>query len=169
MLPINITFIIHKCNSEEDHKRKLIWWEKLLRLHRQHEDWNTEVNHQPHIIMLKHCFFAEIYCKLIVLFLLSKWVTFCKHTLGVEILQYFARGLISLPHYLGDSPPWEQLVGEVKGLVLLLECREGVRPRVLLGEPWHRSRKTGISNVLQCTGRSTATGSNSASVCSKQA
>ena len=38
--------------------------------------------------------------------------------------------------YLGDRPPWEQLVGEVRGLVLLLVCREGVRPMVLLGEPW---------------------------------
>ena len=37
--------------------------------------------------------------------------------------------------YLGDRPPWEQLVGEVRGLVLLLVCREGVRPMVLLGEP----------------------------------
>lgn len=43
-------------------------------------------------------------------------------------------------HYLGDRPPWEQLVGEVRGLVLLLVCREGVRPIVLLGEPWGESR-----------------------------
>ena len=105
--------------------------------------------------MFKPCFFGAIHCKLLVLFFISKWVIFCKSTLSVEILSYFASGLISLPHYLGDSPPWEQLVGEVKGLVLLLECREGVRPRVLLGEPWHRSGKTGISNVLQRTGRST--------------
>lgn len=36
--------------------------------------------------------------------------------------------------YLGDRPPWEQFVGEVRGLVLLVGCRGGVRPIVLLGE-----------------------------------
>lgn len=36
--------------------------------------------------------------------------------------------------YLGDRPPWEQFVGEVSGLVLLVGCRGGVRPIVLLGE-----------------------------------
>lgn len=77
--------------------------------------------------------------------------------LSVEILYFFFffLSLINMPHYLGDSPPWEQLVGEVKGLVLLLECREGVLPRVLLGEPWHRNRKRRISNMLQHRDRST--------------
>lgn len=43
--------------------------------------------------------------------------------------------------YLGDSPPWEQLVGEVRGLVLLGVWRCGVRPMVLLGEPWKAHRQ----------------------------
>lgn len=43
--------------------------------------------------------------------------------------------------YLGDRPPWEQLVGEVRGLVRLLGCLEGVRPMVLLGEPWVKARE----------------------------
>lgn len=43
--------------------------------------------------------------------------------------------------YLGDSPPWEQFVGEVRGLVLLGVWRCGVRPMVLLGDPW-KTRKT---------------------------
>lgn len=38
--------------------------------------------------------------------------------------------------YLGESPPWEQFVGEVRGLVLLGVWRAGIRPIVLLGEPW---------------------------------
>lgn len=38
--------------------------------------------------------------------------------------------------YLGDSPPCEQLVGDVKGLARLGVWRGGVRPMVLLGEPW---------------------------------
>lgn len=38
--------------------------------------------------------------------------------------------------YLGDRPPWEQLVGEVIGLVLLGVWRCAGRPMVLLGEPW---------------------------------
>lgn len=38
--------------------------------------------------------------------------------------------------YLGESPPWEQFVGEVRGLVLLGVWRAGIRPMVLLGEPW---------------------------------
>lgn len=39
---------------------------------------------------------------------------------------------------LGESPPWEQFVGEVRGLVLLGVWRCGVRPMVLLGEPWEK-------------------------------
>ncbi len=36
--------------------------------------------------------------------------------------------------YLGESPPWEQLVGEVSGLLRLLGCRGGVRLAELLGD-----------------------------------
>lgn len=36
--------------------------------------------------------------------------------------------------YLGERPPWEQLVGEVSGLLWLLGCRGGVRPAELLGD-----------------------------------
>lgn len=36
--------------------------------------------------------------------------------------------------YLGDSPPWEQLVGEVSGLLRLPCCRGNARPAELLGE-----------------------------------
>lgn len=43
--------------------------------------------------------------------------------------------------HLGESPPWEQFVGEVRGLVLLGVWRCGVRLMVLLGEPWKRRRK----------------------------
>ena len=40
----------------------------------------------------------------------------------------------SSDQYLGDSPPWEQLVGEVSGLLRLPGCRGGVRPEELLGD-----------------------------------
>ena len=48
--------------------------------------------------------------------------------------------------YLGDSPPWEQFVGEVRGLVLLGVWRVGVRPVVLLGDPWNTMMKSKCGN-----------------------
>ena len=42
-------------------------------------------------------------------------------------------GSVSVP-YLGERPPWEQLVGEVSGLLRLLGGRGGVRPAELLGD-----------------------------------
>lgn len=43
-----------------------------------------------------------------------------KYTLCRKLFILYVNLLFKLQHYLGDSPPWEQLVGEVKGLVLLL-------------------------------------------------
>lgn len=42
--------------------------------------------------------------------------------------------------YLGESPPWEQLVGEVSGLLRLPCCRGGARAEELLGDACGRNR-----------------------------
>lgn len=132
--------------------KELIWghWDYTD----QHEDSNTKVNHQPCLKPTPLEQFTVNFWSFIC-FQSESYFALCM--LSVEILYFFFffLSLINMPHYLGDSPPWEQLVGEVKGLVLLLECREGVLPRVLLGEPWHRNRKGRISNMLQHRDRST--------------
>lgn len=56
--------------------------------------------------------------------------------------------LLSKWLYLGDRPPWEQLVGEVSGLVRLLGCREGVRPMVLLGEPCVKAEESSVTQEI---------------------
>lgn len=50
--------------------------------------------------------------------------------------------------YLGERPPWEQFVGEVRGLVLLVGCRGGVRPIVLLGELFEGDKDEIITLII---------------------
>ncbi len=47
--------------------------------------------------------------------------------------------------YLGESPPWEQLVGEVSGLLRLLGCLGGVRPAELLGDACKSTKYTKLT------------------------
>lgn len=54
-----------------------------------------------------------------------------KHSENVKLIQ---PALVWCTVYLGERPPWEQLVGEVSGLLWLLGCRGGVRPAELLGD-----------------------------------